>query len=522
MAKHEEKPDLVPSGLPEEGGGRTRRAGLGAVSLLVQRGAGLAVGLVVTPAVVAALSGEQYGRWIMLLQFMGYASLVDLGNSSILKLDLATQQHVDNSGTKQKQVGAAVLGLLLTTPLYLLAGALLVWAAWGRVIEGAGSDVIPAAGFVLLSLLVGRFSSTLTHVLFGANLDYKSTGARTAIAVVTALLDLVIVRCGGGLIGLGLSKLAGAVLLGAVLLLAARRHVPWFGVRWPPRPEFWRLFRRNVRYMTAQWGSVFSEATDVVLIGFLLGPSTAAAYSLTSALARMFSTTASAMLGAVRSGQGDLFGRGRLEALAALRLQMHTTSILVFAIVGCVVLLINRSFVGLWVGPEHYAGWSVTLGAMLLWLMLTLNRQEIGLLMACLEVNNTAWIHLSSALLSFVSGALLGHFWGLGPAVAGLVAGQMVAFLRYLHLSSGLLREPVRVHAMALARPASLLVGLYGLSIASGAGLRLENWWLIVGTAGAVAGAAATLAWGVAVTRALKENLRRRIAALAGSFLLRS
>jgi O-antigen/teichoic acid export membrane protein len=369
--------------------------------------------------------------------------------------------------------------------------------------------------------LVGRFSSTLTHVLFGANLDYKSTGARTTIAVFTALLDLVIVKLGGGLMGLAVNKLAGALLLWAVLHLAVRRHVPWFGVRMPPWDEFRRIFLRNVRYMSAQWGSVFSEATDVVLIGFLLGPSTAAAYSLTSALARMFSVTASAMLGSVRSGQGDLFGRGRLEALSALRLQMHTTTILLFAIVGSVVLLVNRSFVGLWVGPEHYAGWPVTLGAVLLWLMLTLNRQEIGLLMACLEVNSTAWIHLSSALLSFGLGVVLGQAYGLGAAVAGLVIGQGVAFLRYLRLSAVLLRQPARAHAVSLLRPAGMLAALFVASGWLGALLRLDSWVLVAMVAAAVAAAAAGLAWGVAITRSLKETLRQRMAALAATFLIR-
>ncbi len=500
---------------------RTRRAGLGAASLLVQRGAGLVVGLLVTPAVVSALTGERYGQWIMLMQFMGYASLVDLGNSSVLKLDLAVQQHVDNALVKQRQVGAALLGLVLTTPLYLLAGAGLVWLARHQVIAQAGADLLVAGAVVLLSLLVGRFSSTLTHVLFGANLDYKSTGARTVIAVFTAVLDLVVVRLGAGLVGLAASKLVGAILLALVLGAAARRHVPWFGLKLPARGEFWRLFRRNVRYMSAQWGSVFSEATDVVLVGYLLGPTTAAAYALTSALARMFSTTASAMLGSVRSGQGDLFGRGRRDLLAALRVQMHTTSILLFAIVGGVVLVINRSFVGLWVGPEHYAGWAVTLGSMMLWLTLTLNRQEIGLLMACLEVNNTAWIHLSSALVSFGCGALLGYFYGLGPAVAGLVGGQVLALVRYLHLSGRVLQEAARDHARAMARPLALLAGVYALAGWLGAGLQLEGWISVLAAAIGVGAGASALAWGTAVTRALKETLRQRAVVLAGSLSFR-
>jgi O-antigen/teichoic acid export membrane protein len=494
---------------------------LGAVSLLAQRGTGLLVGLLVTPAVVSALSGQQYGQWLMLLQFMGYVSLIDLGNSTVLKLDLATQQHLDNDEAKRRQVGAAMLGLALTTPIYLLAGGLLIWAAQSWVIDAPPPSLLPAALLVLLSLLVGRFSSTLTHVLFGANLDYKATGARTTIAAATAFLDLVIVKMGGGLVGLAANKLLAAILLWAVLHLAVRRQVPWFGCRRPPRAEFWQLFRRNLRYMTAQWGSVFSEATDVVLIGFLLGPAAAAAYSLTGALIRMFSTTASAMLGSVRSGQGDLFGRGRTDVLASLRLQMHTTTILLFAIVGSVILLVNRSFVGLWVGSEHFAGWPVTLGITLLWLLLTLNRQEIGLLMACLEVNRTAWIHLSSALVSFGAGALLGHQFGLAAAVLGLVFGQAIAFTRYLRLSAQLLQQPAGRQARALARPALVLAALFAAGIWSGLRLHLDSWFLLAGTAAVVAAVAAGLSWGVAVTQSLKSTLRQRLVTLATTFLIR-
>src|SRR5881398_1692493 len=74
----------------------TRRASLNALQSLLDYGARLGVGLLVTPIVVAGLGRSLFGVWEMLNRLVSYMSAADGRPTEALRLIVANRQAVDD------------------------------------------------------------------------------------------------------------------------------------------------------------------------------------------------------------------------------------------------------------------------------------------------------------------------------------------------------------------------------------------------------------------------------------------
>ena len=405
---------------------RTRNAIKSAISQFVSRGASVLIGVLVTPMLVAQLGAESYGGWLMLIQVVAYATIADLGNATIVKFDLAASQHSSDHQAKNIQITSALLTALITSPIFIGVGWGILFIVTKFSPVGHVGGCLEAGLLLLFSYWLARFSSILIYVLFGVNQDYRSTVTRMAIAVAAAVCDVVVVGRGYGIIGLGLVKFVAALALLCSVFYAVCQHVPWFAFRMPVKKDFIFHFRRNVKYLLSQAGSVFAEGSDIAVVGILAGPTAASVYALTGALLRTVAGTFSSMLLASRPGFGDLFGRGDLERIGRIRNQMASLTHLICAGIGVGYLVLNVHFLKVWVGVSHYGGACLSLLILIYWCLLLVNRQEMSLLMVCLVVNKAAIIHFFYGAVGIVVAVLLGILFGIKGVVSGLCIGQVL------------------------------------------------------------------------------------------------
>src|SRR3989449_8912514 len=84
----------------------TKRASLNALQSLLDYGARLGVGLVVTPIVVEGLGRSLFGVWEMIGRLIGYMSAADGRPTEALRLLIATKQGADDSmRSEERRVG---------------------------------------------------------------------------------------------------------------------------------------------------------------------------------------------------------------------------------------------------------------------------------------------------------------------------------------------------------------------------------------------------------------------------------
>jgi O-antigen/teichoic acid export membrane protein len=492
---------------------RTERAWLTALNAFLQNGARVLVGLVVTPIVVRLLGSELYGNWLIIVQMAGYLLLADLNPGTGLKLTLATQQHLEDQDTKRRQIGASLVVGLINLPLYLIGGIALIWAAPFLIRDSSG-DITPmrcALGLLMLNGYLSNFLGAPGVVLRGMNLDFKAMGLKAGLLIGIGLLDIAVVKAGLGLPGLAVNRIVSAALMGGLLCVVARRALPWFGTSRPKFREVRNLLGLSLWLELYSLAGLLNQSSDLILIGWVLGPAAAALFSLTRSLPRMASQPLNMLLGSVNAGLGDLYGRGELEQIREVRLQIHSAAIVLLTVVSCVALALNPAFVHRWVGADKFAGYVVNMLLVLLAAQMTLGRSDMTLLDACLAVRQRMILYVVSGVSSVVFGLIFMQRWGLAGLAGGFVLGQMTITIVSPLLVQRVIGQPARRYWAALAKP--LFVAVILCVSAAVVGLNIvELSWLQLGAGGvAIALVGGVVMWRLGLDRARRMQMIQRL-----------
>src|SRR5437868_6668417 len=244
----------------------TGRASLNAVQSLLDYGAKLGVGLVVTPIVVAGLGRSLFGVWEMLNRLVTYMSAADGRPTEALRLVVSSRQAVEDDALQRRAVGAALLIWVLFLPLIAAVGAILIWIAptITQVAPELRGGVRAVTALLLLSFFLILVAGVPESVLRGMNLGYRRMGLQASLNVLAGLLTVVAVRAGLGLVGLGGAQVGVAMVTGVLFWLLARRYVHWFGVARPARADVMPLLSMSA------WLTV-GEAVAKLLLALWVG-----------------------------------------------------------------------------------------------------------------------------------------------------------------------------------------------------------------------------------------------------------
>src|SRR5690606_15407049 len=249
--------------------------------------------------------------------------------------------------------------------------ALLAWLApaatdAGPAERGAvrAAAVWLVAGFALLGL-----ATIPEAVLRGMNLGYRRMGVQAGIVVAGRALVGAAGRGRRGLAGLAgiaAAQAAVAVLTGACFLIVVKRNVPWFGAARPSRAEIRPLLAMSAWHGLGDVVAKLLLASDVIILGLFTSTETVAVYVLTAYAARVAVGLHEMVVTSAMPGLGGLIGSGERARAAAARAELLAfTFVFALAAAGTIALW-NRAFLGLWVGPGHYAGgWANALIALI-------------------------------------------------------------------------------------------------------------------------------------------------------------
>src|SRR2546429_407128 len=133
----------------------TGRASLNAVQSLLDYGAKLGVGLVVTPIVVTGLGRSLFGVWEMLNRLVTYMSAADGRPTEALRLAVSSRQAVEDDALQRRAVRAALLIWVLFLPLIAPPGAILILIA--PTLSQAAPEVRAGVRAVTALLLLSFF-----------------------------------------------------------------------------------------------------------------------------------------------------------------------------------------------------------------------------------------------------------------------------------------------------------------------------------------------------------------------------
>jgi O-antigen/teichoic acid export membrane protein len=384
-------------------------------------------GLVLTPIYLGSIPETTFGVWLATGNLVAWLSLVDPGLNAVVQQRIAAAYASgDNLAVGRLRTHSYVLSILLALAIAAIGLAAAPWVSRfvTRLACERPGDVMNA--YYWACVVTGAMTAAYGTAV--VNIGMQAPIAAGAIQLVSQVGSLVTIL---GLLhaGLGVASIPLGLLAQAIVLVVG--HVAY---------SAWRFTRESIpaslslagakAVLRDSRGTIMSRLagalttnTDMLVAAAFLGPSQAVAANMTQkgpGLLRMFidrvSHSAMPSLSAIHGGSdSDRSGRS-----AALLLR----AVIWLAIPAAVgIMLFNRTFVGLWVGRQHYAGDVATaiIALTVIAMGLEVTLSNLATAFGLFQANGR--LQLIKSVLSGVLAVVLA--WSLG--LRGLLAAPLVA-----------------------------------------------------------------------------------------------
>ncbi|TWU20003.1 lipopolysaccharide biosynthesis protein [Allorhodopirellula heiligendammensis] len=438
----------------------------------------LAVIFFLTPIIIENLGGEAYGLWLLLQSLVGYYGLVDLGLRAGIVQTITRRIADDDSEAVRRHIAAAM------PVLTALGGILLVVATVLAIVVASSIDVSPELRRQIVPVVLLNAVAFCTQMLFA---PYQSvlTGLQrfdienlfvVVSRIVSALVIVLVLSLGGGLVGLAMVTACMALIDGTLRWWRARHMYPALrGLRWcwsvAELKELWKFGIWNAATYVSRQLIFF---TDAIVITYLIGAAAVVPFGIAGSIIdqcnRLVTISVRVLFPAMahlRSSKD--MGKRRQLYFTMSRLVIGVS--VAATICGSALL---APFIGLWLRDTDVLA-EIQSQAPLLFLLLggasvfvSVQRCGTQLLLAEGAVRSVAILYAGEAVCNLGLSLALGKLYGVvGVAIGTLVPAALFAVLGHLPRHAHVLQLSVpAVLWRVLARPAVFACVLAGVSYA--------------------------------------------------------
>ena len=421
----------------------TQKAYLNVIASLLDYFAKIAVGLLLTPILVAGLGRSLFGVWEMLSRLVGYMSVTDGRPTEALRLIISNQQALDDPASKRRYVGSAFAVWILFLPILATAGTILVWLSptIAKVSPESHMTVRLTTALLVVNFVLANFAALPESVLRGMNLGYKRMGLQAGLNLIGGLITAKAIYIGSGLAGIAGAQLMLTCLAGILFWFVVKKYVAWFGFAKPGRADVMQVLGLSIWNTAGNLIAKLHLASDVIILGVITSASTVTTYVLTGYAAQAVTGIVTLNVIAVTPGFAGLIGGKEYDKTATLREEMMVMNWLLVTAIGSTILLWNRSFIHLWVGENYYAGSWANLLIVLVMAQTTFIRSDASLIDATLRLRERVLIGGVAALFSIGLGILLTPSLGIVGLCVGLLTGRLAQTASYPFIVNSFLRK---------------------------------------------------------------------------------
>jgi len=383
-----------------------------------------------TPFILRQIGASAYGVWILAGSFVSYGSLFDLGITGAITKYVSEFHGKDNYEQAHDLVATTlwiytILGLIVILISGVLAPLFPVFFNLPASEGGIASQIVFLSGIGLGISLPG---GTTIAVLRGLQrFDLVNVLSITGM-LLYALMVVIVLRLGGGLIGMALANIPFTLLM----------QIPaiWLIYRIAPKLRFgWRGAKiKYIRSITSFSGAVFIIAIaeqlktklDEVIIGAFLPISAVTHYYFAHRLSEIPQLLTDQFTKVLMPLSSQLNSRNDRSGLLQLFLVSTRITAAIFVAIGCCVVILAKPFLAIWVGVEYtqYTGLVYFLTAASFVEILTWPAGAV--LQGMSRHHVLAPIAIGSGILNLILSILLIRPFGLtGVALATLVPNMV-------------------------------------------------------------------------------------------------
>ncbi|MEU6078411.1 oligosaccharide flippase family protein [Micromonospora sp. NPDC047074] len=250
------------------------------LSLLGARSATALAGLLSLPVVYEHLGAQAFGVWVLLSGLLAMAAVLDLGLGSALVREVAAEGGGSDPVTVRRLLGLGLAwGLLLGL---LLLGVLAAGWPWISQLLRLGEltrEAWHATLWLVLGTAAGGVELPWRAVLEGMQRYTVLAAVTGATAVLGAVLAVVALRLGGGLVALAACAASTAMIRTGLLAVTAERQHRHLAPRWGRLTslDLRRISGYGLRVQVSNGAGTVNVELDRLVLGGFFGPATAGA-----------------------------------------------------------------------------------------------------------------------------------------------------------------------------------------------------------------------------------------------------
>lgn len=403
-----------------------RGLALGYVSMAVT----LVVGLWLTPFFLRHLGQEQYGIWLMIGQALTYLGLMDLGVVAILSRETATA--IGRSGSPEgaddlPDIIGRTMRLVLWQLPFVVVVATTAWSLFPSDLSGGAGPIA-----WLLVMFVVRFPLRIfTEVLVGLQ-DLAFIGKVQLVGFILMTgLTIGLVLAGWGLYALVVGWGCGQFVPALVSWGRLRRRFPYaLPSSLPPLP--WTsaksLLTKGAWVSVAYLAHLFVYGSDVLLLGYLLGPTVVVPYVCTGKLVSVLQHQPHLIMETARPALSELRASRERERIHTVTSALTLFAMLLGGLIASGVAATNRGFTILWVGESLFGGGALTVALVANMLLRLWNVTAINAIFAFGYERRISLTTLADGLLTCGLMAIIVPWVGLiGAPIASMASVVLVS-----------------------------------------------------------------------------------------------
>jgi len=392
------------------------------------------IAFLVSPVFIHGLGDARYGVWSLVADLVGYYGMLDIGIGGAVSHYVARYIGKDDRRAARET---------LTTAMGALAAIGLVVVAIGSGLIYAFPHIFKTQGVNLTEIRLALAIMTLTigagfpMAVFSASLvghrrmDVVNINEVT-IRIVVAIASWILIKRGGGLVGLAVAAASGRILNWVTCILWSKK----IGALFPAR-RFFNMER--LRELGAYGGKnafinlavLIIYRTDSFVVGMFLGVKWITYFSIGGVLVQYCSDAISAVTRAFTPHLTHEHSRGDATELKRLYLLGVRLGGLMATSAAAYLFVFGRSFIRLWLSDAYVSGPLTYRSDVVMIVLLCANfprlLQSISwqLLFATRSQRYLMWLSIGEAVANLGLSILLVHRY----ALLGVALGTMIPLL---------------------------------------------------------------------------------------------